>query len=605
MGGENRGMKSMAALAICAALAVSGCASVAGSRETLQDQAQREAVKEGGKETGNEDESRPAEPKDPVYVYYIKDSNLMRADINENMDPGSNPSVIMEGVGENCGLQSYYNMQQAEDGSFLVFNLESDTDMFGYQEKLIAVSQEDGRARLIHEGNLYARMFGSRLLFQIEEEAGAQNTGDEQETGDYLEEVQYNLYSYTPSEGIQLIAPDTYDFYPSEDGSSVCFTRMDQDYNGTVYVYRDGVESWLADDMEFAGADVGLDNIYLEQYVYNEGQEYYELVRIGRDGSKEEILTEDDGLASYYLTPDTGSIYYLTEEEEEKYSMYFWSGGEKQLLSHDVVSVWDFIQEPDWLDGKSMMIYMCEENGETALYAAIEGKVSELATPGISADWMNGWTGYITGNHDAVYLTVKRMESQDSYRTLESWIYKYELNGSQLSQPSAYAARGKNIGFIKDEGKGIFYTDHSNTLDLYYRDAPVLRDYTGGSILKNGEEDGGYLAFREKGTLPPALLPYKWAWLSALVSFGEEPARDLMRISTDGSSEVYKRDVVMCEAYDQGLVMLSDCGASSPYHGTLSFYDGPDRKIIDKDVAVFFQYDDERFMDAFPWNWGL
>lgn len=104
----------MTALAICAALAVSGCAAPSGNQGSLLEPTQR----------ADDTKTDIQVQKPPAYVYYVKEADLMRADVNSDMVPGVNPSVIMEGIGEGAGPRSYYDaMHPAKDGSFLILIL--------------------------------------------------------------------------------------------------------------------------------------------------------------------------------------------------------------------------------------------------------------------------------------------------------------------------------------------------------------------------------------------------------------------------------------------------------------------------------------------------
>ena len=153
-------MKKMAALAICAAMAVSGCAAPSGNQGSLLEPTQ----------SADDTKTDIQIQKPPAYVYYVKEADLMRADVNSDMVPGVNPSVIMEGIGEGAGPRSYYDaMHPAEDGSFLIFNFEAARES-AFDWRSVAVDAEDGKAELVHEaeGQVNTLMYGNMALIHAQ-----------------------------------------------------------------------------------------------------------------------------------------------------------------------------------------------------------------------------------------------------------------------------------------------------------------------------------------------------------------------------------------------------------------------------------------------------
>ena len=473
MGETTYKMKKMTALAICAALAVSGCAAPSGNQGSLLEPTQR----------ADDTKTDIHVQKPPAYVYYVKEADLMRADVNSDMVPGVNPSVIMEGIGEGAGPRSYYDaMHPAKDGSFLIFDFEAARDS-STDWRIVAVDPENGKAELVHEagGQVYTLMCGGKALIHAQEYS--------EDTGDTV----FNLYSYAPGEGRQLLLADIFDFNASKDGSVIAFTRLDPEGGESLYILRNGEETRLADEMGLAGADEGFDNIYGVRYTY--GEAYCTLTRIGRDGQAEDILTKEDG-------------------------------------SH-------------------------------------------------------------------IYLAAVKMDH--TYQAVESRIYKYGLNDGKLDPSPECVARGTYLDSIQPMDGGIFYTDYTQSADLYCNGKLLLKNAYTDSVLST--DHGGYFAFQEKMQLSPWMLPFKWRWLPKLIDSGNESLPRLMKITTDGSSETFKRNVALCESYAGGLIMLTDCGKSYPYTGTLSFYDGTRLKTIDKGVVVFYPHDEERFVSGIPWSW--
>ena len=271
MGETTYKMKKMTALAICAALAVSGCAAPSGNQGSLLEPTQR----------ADDTKTDIQVQKPPAYVYYVKEADLMRADVNSDMVPGVNPSVIMEGIGEGAGPRSYYDaMHPAKDGSFLIFDFEAARDS-STDWRIVAVDPENGKAELVHEagGQVYTLMCGGKALIHAQEYS--------EDTGDTV----FNLYSYAPGEGRQLLLADIFDFNASKDGSVIAFTRLDPEGGESLYILRNGEETRLADEMGLAGADEGFDNIYGVRYTY--GEAYCTLTRM----SKILIVEDEESIA--------------------------------------------------------------------------------------------------------------------------------------------------------------------------------------------------------------------------------------------------------------------------------------------------------------------
>lgn len=303
--GRNHGrIRRLLLLAACAALAAGGCAAQDGA-DSVQN---------------------------PAYVYYIKDADLMRADVNRPMEAGKNPSLVMKGVGEKANLKDYHDVSLAEDGSFLVFQFETEGDRSGDDAMLAAVNSEDGTAQLIHEGYANTVMCGNKLLFQVESKSGEPSS------------PQYDLYSYTPEQGKKLEASGLYNFFPSKDGSVICFTKMDDEWIQDLYVAEDGKEVLLADEMNYADANEDCSIIYGERTVEDGDGFYYELLKIGKDGTREPVLTKEDQAGSYYLDSDSGNLYTFVYGKEGRNSLYYSSEGEKELLSDQVSMVWEYIR---------------------------------------------------------------------------------------------------------------------------------------------------------------------------------------------------------------------------------------------------------------------
>lgn len=116
-----------------------------------------------------------------------------------------------------------------------------------------------------------------------------------------------------------------------------------------------------------------------------------------------------------------------------------------------------------------------------------------------------------------------------------------------------------------------------------------MDDYCPGTLFVSGDKEEEYFAF----------------------CGSSQEAPDLVRLTKAASSKVFMENVVQCEPYAGGIVLLSDCGGSYPYLGTLSFCVKDGFKVIDTGVTGFFQHDGERFngerfMDAVPkdWDWS-
>lgn len=563
-------------LAICAALASGGCAVPAGTGEKTTSLSDNGA----GNRKGEEDQAEQgaADPvQKPAYVYYIKDADLMRADVNGPMESGKNPSLVMAGIGKNVNLKDYYDVSLSEDGSFLAFQFETDGGLFLDDAVLVAVNNEDGTSQIIHEGYANTAMCGNKLLFQVEHEAG--NEAGNEAGG--LADVQYDLYSYTPEQGKKLEASGLYNFFPSKDGSAVCITKMDEEWVQDLYLAEDGREVLLADEMNFAGANEDYSVIYAQRTVEEEEGFYYELLKLGKDGAKEPVLTKEDQAGAYYLDPDSGNLYTFVYGKEGRNTLSYSSEGEKKLLSDQVSMVWEYISEPEWLDGKSMIIYQSGPAGKETLYEAVDGNACAFTVPGMPEDWLDGYFKKITGMENGIYLTVSKLN--DAYQAEESWIYRYKLSSGQLSQTPECVAHGTDLYLVDERDGKAFYTDSISGNQILYCEGTRILDKVNPETLRQLDGSAGeYFVFQEKDGAVP----------------------DLMRITTAGSSKVFRENVVQCEPYAGGMLLLSDCRDSYPYLGTLSFYNTDGTQVIDEGVTVFFQHDRNRFVDVVPWDWN-
>lgn len=564
-------MQTFILLTLWAALTAGGCGAPAGTGDRSAAAPVSEAGSQAREKPGSGEDTADAEHNPPSYVYYIKDADLMRVDVNGRIEAGKNPSLVMADAGENVNLKDYYDVSLAGDGSYLVFKFEMDKDIFGDHEKLIAVNNEDGTSELLYEGYAYTFMCGNKLLYQIEH------------TSEDLSDTRYDLYSYTLDQGKKLEIADMYNFYPSKDGSVICFTRMDEEQNQKLYRYEDGEEVLLSDDMNFSYASEDYSRIYVDRTVQEEETFYYELLKLGKDGAKETILAKDDHGAGCYPDPENDGLYYIVYGEEGVNSLYYTSDGDKKLLSDEVSMVWESIEGSDCLDGKTMLVYLSGPAGKKNLYAAVGGTVSEFMVPDFPENWLDEYYKNITVSGDNVYLTAT--ELSDSHENSKSWIYRYKLSAGRLGSTPECAAQGTDLYLIGEKAGKTFYTDGiSDKRDLYCDGVRILDGVYGETVCQVGSGDGEYFVFQEKGGAAP----------------------DLMRITTAGSSKVFRENVVQCEPYGGGLLFLSDCRDSYPYLGTLSFYNVSEIKVIDEDVTVFFQHDENQFIDAVPrdWDWS-
>lgn len=580
-------------LALCTALLTTGCASLTEKIGSTPDTTKQEA----GDSRDSSDVTEPVNPADPTdpsvsqfppaYVYYIKNSDLMRADVNAGIEAGKNPSVVMEGAGANTNLKDYYDVLTSEDGTYSIFKFETGTGIFDFDEKLVAVNHEDGKAELVYEGYANPTMWGNKLLLQIEDDS------------EPLTDTAYDLYSYAPGQGKKLEISGLYNYDPSRDGSAICFTRLakdgqngqeqqeDQPRQQNLFLYADNQETLLSSDLLFAGGNADYSVIYGENAVEEDELFYYEITRFENGKPGEPILTKEDHAGSYYLDPGSDGVYYSVYQEGGPNSLYYASDGRKQLLSDQVSMVWEFIQQPYWLEDRSMILYKATVNGHKGLFAAIDGTVSELTIPDITDNWVDDYYLNIAGGNGAVYLAVTRLD--DSYQAKDSWIYRYPLTGNQVNPPTEQPVHGAELDLIRDDvakaedGK-YFYTQYADTQNLYCGDTKILENYYTGTLRQLDGEAGEYFAYKDNGT----------------------PIPDLMRLTTAGSSKVFRSDVVQSEPFAGGMLMLSGCREQYPYLGTLSYYNVTETKVIDEDVTVFFQHDADQFTDVVPmeWDWS-
>ena len=573
-GKRNNRYIQLTALALCAVLAGGGCSAPAGG-----DGAKGQSQPGSSQQTVSGTNDGQGVKKEPAYVYYIKDANLMRADVNGNMEPGKNPVVLAEKASIWANLKTYDDVKQAEDGSFSVFNFETGDSWFDYNEKFISVREEDGKTEDIMEGDAVAEMCGSTLWIQ------------EPDTEDiFSEDLKINLYSYRPGEGKKLAVPDIYGFYPAEEGDNFCFSRLNESGDGqALYRYQDGQEILLAEGMDFAGLNKDAGIVYVERAV-DKGEDYWhELARIGADGSMEEILTEEDHAANYYLAPEYGSLYYLVPGDTQdtdtynRSSLYFCSDGAKTLLTDKFSMAYEFVGDPIFTDQAPVLFYLCSEGSQSqGLFAAVGDQVTEIRLPGIQDDWLHEYSWIMTEGDGALYMTVAKLD--DAFQSAESWIYKFSLTDNTLTSTPECVAEGYAIDIQKVTEDGIFYSEHKDTWTLYCDGKKILDNYCPGTFFESGEQGGEYFAFCGSG----------------------QEAPDLMRLTSAGSSKVFDEHVVQCEPYAGGMVLLSGCSGSYPYLGTLKFCGENGFKVIDEGITGFFQHDGEKFMDAVPreWDWS-
>lgn len=554
-------------LALCAALISGGCRAPAGTGDHGASAPSMESGVQAENEPADGEDTADTKENPPSYVYYIKGRDLMRADVNGSIEAGKNPSLVMKDIGENAGLKDYYDVILAEDGSYLVLKFETDTDIFSSNEKMIAVNSKDGTTELLSESHAYTFMCGNKLLFQI------QNAPED------IFDTKYDLYSYTADQGKKLEIAGIYNFYPSDDGSVICFTRLDEEQHQNLYRYENGQETLLSEDMNFAYANEDYSAVYGNRMVEDGDMVYYELIKLGKDGSKETVLSKDDQAVSCFPDLESGGVYYFTCGEDGTNSLYYSLNGEKKLLSEEMPMAWESLQGHDYLDGKTMLVYTAGPAGKENAYAAVNGIVSSFAVPDLPENWLSEYYKQITVSGTSIYLTATNIS--DSYEPVESWLYRYKLSDGRLGEPQC-VAHGTELYMIEETNGKAFYTDRiSHKQSLYCDGTRILDGVYAETLRQIGGEDGEYFIFQEKAGAVP----------------------DLMRITTAGASKVFRENVVLCEPYAGGMLLFSDCRDSYPYLGTLSFYNGPEVKVIDEDVTVFFQHDENQFIDVVPWDW--
>lgn len=512
--------------------------------------------------------SEPAqtEKKDPQYVYYVKDGSLMCADVNAAICPPENPSVLLKDAAVSAGLKDTYHMLQAQDGSFSAFHFGAGADLSDRNGRIAAVSLEDKTAEIISSKAVQMQIHGNDLLIL------------EPDDGDVLSSAaKTDIYTYRPGEGKKRIIKNIYDLCPSVEDMPLYFSRINGDRSGLdLYRYLDGQETLVLSGYDFAGLSPAGHILY---GVRPAGDDlfFYEIKGVGQDGSVTDLLTETDHAVSYYLEPELDSLYFSRAGDPDTTNLYYRKNGKDSLLAGENPVIWDVLRTADRTDESAMVLFYDGPDSRRGFYAAVDGTVSKF----IMADAGDGWdSGCVssakTGDH-CVYLVLSKKDG--SPEPCASRIYKYSQKEGRLGPVPECVAEGREFHLEKADG-GIFYTDASGT--LYYNGTQLMDRYVSGSLLTAGNSAAVYFALRK----------------------GEENKTDLMMLEDSGSFDVLMKNVVQYEAYEDGLLLLSDCRDTDPHLGTFSFYDGGQIKKIDENVAVFYKSGTNPFVDAVPEEWA-
>lgn len=252
--------------------------------------------------------------------------------------------------------------------------------------------------------------------------------------------------------------------------------------------------------MDFAGLNKDAGIVYVERAV-DKGEDYWhELARIGADGSMEEILTEEDHAANYYLAPEYGSLYYLAPGDTQdtdtynRSSLYFCSDGTKTLLTDKFSMAYEFVGDPMFTDQAPVLFYLCSDGSRSqGLFAAVGDQVTEIRLPGIQDDWLHEYSWIMTEGDGALYMTVAKLD--DAFQSAESWIYKFSLTDNTLTSTPECVAEGYAIDIQKVTEDGIFYSEHKDTWTLYCDGKKYWITIVRVLSLSQGNREGNTLRF--------------------------------------------------------------------------------------------------------------
>lgn len=554
-----------------------------------------------------------SERREPAYIYYVKDSNFMRADVNGAYGEERKPQLLAEAAVPNGDLKSYRDVLHSADGNFsaFTFDLSDPEDIWDTEESLVVVDHGSGAATELARGIIVSEMKGNSLFYQVM--AGDDSKGFDA-GGDF--------YEYTRKDGAKFLLGETNTVCVDPGSGDIAFTRLKEDRE-KGFLLSQGKEipisaSTAADETDGDNQSTGRlqwgkQGLYHARSHWSGDELRITVDRIGRDGTAEEILGWEDEAVNYYIDPD-GSLYYIRAADnsgwevgdewnlEQELFYKDMSTGESRRLAEKII-LWEALQisETEGAAGpfeEGTNILLCKGLGEydIGLYAVVNGEVFPMEFPGLSSEQVSGCTINTTVMDGDLWLTL--LKYNEKYEVEWGKIYQSQWTGTAFTAPKLAAEGVEATPLLCVDGGGLFWEDgrrsdgkYENT--LYFNDQEILKGFVPGSLMRTGGEEAEYFALAVHAEEAEG---QKDGWQ-------EVQAPKMVRVSTAGSVKTFMEDVVLCEPWAEGLVILAGNTESYPYVGNLYFCSGQGITFIDEGVTVFFEHSAERFVDAVPNSW--
>lgn len=286
------------------------------------------------------------------WLYYQKGDTVYRADLSDLQDIRKEALITGIDTEENRGITNSPDCDFAEDGSFVLLNLNRrDAEGIARTETWAVENRESAKAELISDNTSSPRYYGP-------EEGG--NTLVFTEYASDAKLPPAGLYAYDQKDGKRRIALQS-------DGAETAYKSGDQylfmvteegRLNGKLYradLGKKEIEPELVTDAcyQVEGYSSDMQSIWFTRFIEDapDGREEdpeksRREVYVSQDGKEPERLVSMDGYFGqvYGLDPETGSFYYTdaavknTAENGEPQRLFYVSEGQAELVSEDIVA---------------------------------------------------------------------------------------------------------------------------------------------------------------------------------------------------------------------------------------------------------------------------